>query len=168
MQQDEGILVHFGCSMLAGLFLCVLAAPIFVSPVGYAAWLRVEWIPLLLFFWAPRRPNLCPLWVPWVCGLLLDVLRGDPLGLNALCFLALFAILSAREAWFRSLSMLEQCIALFLLLLIYTSVTLVVLLMVGRGLAYWWLAILPVTITSLLWPVASVVLERVHARAVNV
>ncbi len=154
--------------MIGGLFLYVLAAPLFDPSVPYGNWLRVEWIPLLLFFWGQRQPNWPPLWVPWLCGLLLDVLRGDPLGLNALCFLGMAWFISARFEWFRTLSLIEQCLALFLCLCFYALISLGVLLFAGRALGDWWFAVLPPIITAALWPLSFVLLVRIHSRALNV
>ena len=168
MQQDETATFHFVLSMIGGIFLYIVAAPLFGSPDGYGAWLRVEWIPLLLFFWGQRRPNWPPLWIPWLCGLFVDVLRADPLGFNALCFLLLTWLLSVRFEWFRTLALLEQCLALLLFLCIYQAATLGVLLLVGRDLGVWWMSFMPPLITAALWPISTVILARIHSRALNV
>ena len=169
MQQDVTATFHFVLSMIGGLALYLIATPLFGPAVDYSLWLRAEWIPLLLFFWSQRRPNWPPLWIPWLFGLFVDVLRAEPLGLNALCFLALTWLLSTRHEWFRTLSLVEQCLALFLLLLLYIGLTLGVLLLLGHDLgAWWWLSLLPALITAALWPLASVLLLFVHARAIDV
>lgn len=169
MQNDATATFHFVFSMIGGLVLYLIATPLLGPTVDYSAWLRVEWIPLLLFFWGQQRPHWPPLWIPWLFGLFVDVLRGEPLGLNALCFLAFTWLLSIRHDWFRTLSLIEQCIALFLFLCLYTGITLGVLLLVGHDLgAWWWLALLPALITAAIWPLVSVLLLFVHARALNV
>ena len=168
MQRDETASFHFVLSMIGGIFLYIIAAPLFGSPSGYGAWLRVEWIPLLLFFWGQRQPNWPPLWIPWLCGLFVDVLRADPLGLNALCFLGFSWLLSVRFEWFRTLALLEQCLALLLLLCAYAGTALLTLLLAGRDLGVWWFSFLPAIITAALWPIASVILVRIHSRALNV
>ena len=168
MQNDAVANLHLVLAMAAGLFLYVFATPLFAVPVGYGAWVRVEWIPLMLYFWGQRRPNWPPLWVPWLCGLLVDVLRGDPLGLNALCFLSLSWLMSARYEWFRSLVLLQQCLALFAILCVYGGISLAVLLASGQDVGAWWMAILPPFITAALWPLSSVLLMWIHVRAMNV
>lgn len=154
--------------MIGGIFLYILAAPLIGSPTGYGAWLRVEWIPLLLFFWGQRRPNWPPLWIAWLCGVFVDVLRAEPFGFNALFFVALSWLLSVRFEWFRALGILEQCLALLLILCLYAGAILGALFVVGRDLAGWWMSFLPPIITAALWPISSVVLARIHARALNV
>lgn len=168
MQQDETASFHFVLSMVGGIFLYIVAAPLVASPTGYGALLRVEWTPLLLFFWGQRRPNWPPLWIPWLCGLFVDVLRGDPLGLNALCFLVMCWLLSVRFDWFRTLVLHEQCVALLLILCMYAGATLGVLLLIGRDPGVWWTSFLPPIITVALWPISSVILTRIHSRALNV
>lgn len=169
MQQDITATFHFVLSMIGGLFLYLVATRLLGPSFGYSAWLRVEWIPLLLFFWAQQRPNWPPLWIPWLFGLFVDVLRGEPLGLNALCFLTLTWLLSTRLEWLRTLSLFEQCMALFLLLCAYTAITLGVSLLIGQNLgAWWWLSLLPALITAVLWPLTSVLLLFIHGRALNV
>lgn len=168
MQSDALANLHLGLAMVAGLFLYVLATPLFTTTVGYGAWVRVEWIPLILFFWGQRRSGWPPLWVPWLFGLLVDVLRADPLGLNALCFLGMSWLLSARYEWFRGLALIRQCLALFVLLCVYAGVSLCVLFFSGRDLGVWWMTLLPPLITAALWPISTVLLMRVHARAMHV
>ncbi len=168
MQQEVTATFHLILSLIGGLFLYVFVAGLFGAVSGYSAWLRAEWIPLLLFFWAQRRPHWPPLWIPWLFGLFVDVLRGDPLGLNALCFIAFTWLLSTRHEWLRTLSLLEQCLALFLLLCVYEAITLVVLLLIGYDLgAWWWLSLLPALMTAILWPLTLALLLFVHGRAVN-
>ncbi|MCY4040177.1 MAG: rod shape-determining protein MreD [Gammaproteobacteria bacterium] len=169
MQQDLVTpTFHLILSMVVGLFLYLVATRLSGGSEGLGAWLRVEWIPLLLFFWARQRPNWPPLWIPWLFGLFLDVLRGEPLGLNALCFLTFTWLLSTRHEWVRSLSLFEQCMALFLFLCAYIALTLGVLLVTGHNLgAWWWLSLLPALITAALWPLTSVLLLFVHGRAFN-
>ena len=169
MQQEITAGFHFVLSMIGGLFLYLIATPLLGAAVDYTTWLRAEWIPLLLFFWGLRRPNWPPLWIPWLFGLFVDVLRGEPLGLNALCFVTFTWLLSTRHEWFRTLSMLEQCLALFLLLCAYIGITLCVLLLIGQDLgAWWWMSLLPALITAMFWPLTSVLLSFIHARALNV
>lgn len=168
MQSDALANLHLGMAMVVGLFLYVLATPLIAVPVGYGAWVRVEWIPLMLFFWGQRCSGWPPLWVPWLCGLLVDVLRADPLGLNALCFLSLSWLLSARYEWFRGLALLRQCLALLVLLWMYAGFSLGVLFIFGRDLGTWWMTLLPPLITATLWPISTVLLMRIHARAMHV
>ncbi len=159
---------HLVLSLIGGLFLYLVATRFFAPSQGFGAWLRVEWIPLLLFFWGQQRPHWPALWIPWLFGLFVDVLRGDPLGLNALGFVALAWFLSTRHEWLRTLSLLEQCVTLFLLLCVYIAVTLGVLLLTGYELgAWWWLSLLPALTTAALWPLTSVLLLFVHGRALN-
>lgn len=168
MQDDAIANLHIALAMVVGLFLYVVATPLFAAPVGYGTWVRIEWIPLMLYFWGQRRSDWPPLWIPWLCGLLVDVLRGDPLGLNALCFLGISWLMSVRFEWFRSLVLLEQCLALFAILCVYGGVGIGVLLVSGHDLGPWWMVFLPPLITAALWPISSVLLMWIHTRAMNV
>ncbi len=56
--------------------------------------LRPEWLVLTVFFWTLRAPNLVGITVAFFVGLLLDVVSGSYLGVNALalCIVAYLAI----------------------------------------------------------------------------
>jgi rod shape-determining protein MreD len=69
-------------SVLALLFFMELAS----APYPFSAILRAPFFLMALYFWSIHRPGLIPPWLVFVSGLVLDLLSGVPLGLNAMLF----------------------------------------------------------------------------------
>ncbi|MCD8513982.1 MAG: rod shape-determining protein MreD [Nitrincola sp.] len=87
MRQDTtqgGFLIIFA-TFLLGLILSQLPLPDFLM------WYRPEWVALVLIYWVMMLPHRVGLMSAFFMGLLLDVIRGSVLGLNALS-LTLIAI----------------------------------------------------------------------------
>ena len=80
MRQDAtqgGFLIIFA-TFLLGLILSQLPLPDFLM------WSRPEWVALVLIYWVMMLPHRVGLLSAFLMGLLLDVIRGSVLGLNAL------------------------------------------------------------------------------------
>lgn len=146
-----------GSTLLAAATLSVAHLP--GALPDWVAWLRPDWVVLVMFFWLIERPHRVGMLASWVFGLLLDVLHGDPLGLNGLG-LAVMALLG--WAWYERLRMqggAQQAMVLFVIALVIGAVR--------DGVAYWaqdaplspGVAVSP-AVTALLWPVAVVLLSR--------
>lgn len=67
--------------VLTGLIAILLDA----SPGG--GLMVAPFLAAVLFFWIIHRPEAAPLWVSFLLGLLLDVLAGGILGVNALALM---------------------------------------------------------------------------------
>lgn len=81
------------------LFCAVLAlvGTISLFPVSLAEW-RPEWVGLVVAYWVLRAPTTFGMLTAWVLGLLVDVLRADILGVNALAMAVVaFLVLSAHQ-----------------------------------------------------------------------
>lgn len=71
-------------ALIVFLFLVSAQAPLLLSAGGAGA-------PFLLmgvYYWSAYRPTLVPLWLVFILGLLLDLLSGAPVGLNAFVLVA--------------------------------------------------------------------------------
>ncbi len=89
--------------LLTALGSC-LAVLIQLLPFG-----TVETIPLApafaliaLFYWAVHTPEICPPWIPFVCGLFQDILSGGPLGFWALIYVIVFQAVLQNRLFFRA------------------------------------------------------------------
>lgn len=80
MRQDAtqgGSLIIFA-TFIVGLVLSQIPLPDFLQ------WYRPEWVALVLIYWVLSVPHRVGLVSAFATGLLLDIVRGSVLGLNAL------------------------------------------------------------------------------------
>ncbi len=87
-----------------------------VVPIGFQyAWLRPEWLVLLIVYWEIRMPADFGIGFAWMVGLVLDGFEGSLLGQHALAMAVvayLTIILHRRLSLF---STGQQCVVLFVL-----------------------------------------------------
>ncbi|KGE03214.1 rod shape-determining protein MreD [Pseudohaliea rubra] len=142
--------------ILASFFVaCVLA----VLPLGpWLAWLRPEWLLLVLTYWVIALPHRVGLVTAALAGLLMDVLEGAVLGQNVLA-LSLAALL-ARLLYqrMRVFSLAQQALTVFLIVGLHQLVCQWIQNLEGAG-ARSFLFLLPAVTSALLWPVVRLVLR---------
>ena len=69
---------------------------------------RPEWVPLVLIYWVMALPYRVGIGSAWMAGLVLDILEGSILGLNALALVALAYITLSLHQRLRMFSMFQQ------------------------------------------------------------
>ena len=69
---------------------------------------RPEWVPLVLIYWVMALPYRFGIGSAWVVGLVLDILEGSILGLNALALVALAYITLSLHMRLRMFSTFQQ------------------------------------------------------------
>lgn len=69
---------------------------------------RPEWVPLVLIYWVMALPYRIGIGSAWVVGLILDILEGSILGLNALSLVALAYITLSLHKRLRMFSTFQQ------------------------------------------------------------
>jgi len=69
---------------------------------------RPEWVPLVLIYWVMALPYRVGIGSAWVAGLVLDILEGSILGLNALALVILAYITLSLHRRLRMFSMFQQ------------------------------------------------------------
>ncbi|GGO82819.1 rod shape-determining protein MreD [Marinobacterium nitratireducens] len=149
-----GFLIIFG-TFLVGLVLSQLPLP------DTFEWGRPEWVPMILIYWVLALPHRVGLGMAWMFGLALDLLKGSPLGLNALS-LTLIAFLTL---------LIHQRLRMFPL----WKQALMVMVLVGiNQLTFHWMQaiagnardsfmfMLPSLVSALLWPWVFVLLRSIR------
>ncbi|GEN23931.1 rod shape-determining protein MreD [Halomonas cupida] len=104
-------------SLLWIWFTLLFALCLQVMPMaeGWQVW-RPDWLGLMLLYWCMHQPERVGVFHGFVLGLLLDLIEGAPLGQNALT-LSLLAFLSALVyPRFRTYSLVQQAVLIFVLL----------------------------------------------------
>jgi rod shape-determining protein MreD len=73
-------------SFIVAMLLSILPLPDMI------VWFKPDWVTLTLIYWVMALPNRVGVFSGWLLGLMVDVLHGETLGINALS-LALVAYL---------------------------------------------------------------------------
>ncbi len=125
----------------------------------WLGWLRPAWLAMVVFYWVMELPHRLGLISAWVIGLLLDVLYADPLGLNGFLLAAITYVGWRFYERLRMYSIVQQCVVVFLLVLVTESLRMVVQdIAWSRG--WSWSVILPALMSMLTWPFVYLVLQR--------
>lgn len=159
MSQSRGGFVIY-VSFLVALMLSALPLP------EELQWWRPEWVLLVLLYWIVALPSRVGLGTAWVLGILLDVLEGSLLGLNALALTIVSYIMILIYQRVRMFSWVQQVLFVFALVAL------------NQFIAHWVKGILgvssqslmflvPALISAVLWPVLFMLLRGVR-RGFNV
>lgn len=152
---------HGGWLILLTIALAMVLA-IFHVPESWPqwlGWLRPAWLAMVVFYWVMELPHRLGLISAWVIGLLLDVLYADPLGLNGFLLAAITYVVWRFYERLRMYSIVQQCIVVFLLVLVTESLRIVVQ-DVAWSRGWSWGVVLPALMSMLTWPFVYLVLQR--------
>ena len=84
---------------LLGLFLAIVEIPRWIPDWMEA--FRPDWVVLAIFYWSKYAPNRIGVFGAWLLGLLVDVVVGTPLGLNAFCLCGVVFVVLRTESRLR-------------------------------------------------------------------
>lgn len=150
-----GLVIFF--SFIAALMLTLVPLP------DWAAYLRPEWVSLVLIYWCMALPDRVGVGIGWVAGLFLDVIHGAVLGQYALALalVAYFTLTLHRRI--RVFPILQQMLVVLLLVLFQQLVVIWVKGFIGetpQSMRYW----LPSLTSMLLWPWLFVILRDLRRK----
>lgn len=69
---------------------------------------RPEWVPMVMIYWAMALPYRVGIGSAWVAGLVLDVLEGATLGVNALALVVITYVALSLHLRMRMFSTVQQ------------------------------------------------------------
>tara|TARA_B100000678_G_scaffold189068_1_gene158123 strand:+ start:647 stop:1126 length:480 start_codon:yes stop_codon:yes gene_type:complete len=141
--------VSYPVAILSAVVALVGTISLFPQAIGH--W-RPEWIGLVVVYWVLRAPQTFGIVLAWCLGLLVDVLRADILGMNALAMaLIAFMVLAAHQRM-KLFPLAQQSLVVFLMIgLAHMVVHFLHQLLgeAGGGFDY----LLPAVTSGLIWPV---------------
>jgi rod shape-determining protein MreD len=146
-----------GVSFIVALMLTALKLP------DWALIWRPGWVALVLIYWCMAVPHRIGVATAFMLGVLLDVMSGALLGQHALALAVVAFATHKLHRRVRVVPLWQQCVSIFLLMLIYQAMILWVNGALGvpvSGVALW---TLPFT-SMLLWPWVFVVLRDVRRK----
>jgi rod shape-determining protein MreD len=76
---------------------------------------RPEWVPMVLIYWVMALPYRLGIGSAWCAGLLLDILEGSTLGLNAISLVILAYVSLSLHQRMRMFTSLQQSGLIFVL-----------------------------------------------------
>ncbi len=94
-----------GVIFLSFFIACLLAIVPFPD---WAMNYRPEWVPMVVMYWAMALPHRVGIGSAWLVGLLLDVLEGSTLGVNAISLVVLAYVTLSLHLRMRMFSTLQQ------------------------------------------------------------
>lgn len=148
-------------------FCFIVAMLLVVVPLPFndwLGWLRPMFPLLVVVYWSVALPERYGIWWAWAGGLLVDVLRGLPLGTHAFAFAVVafaFARLSSR---IKVYPMAQQCGVVGLMGGVVVVILRQFLGAIDSITAMLPLALLAAVTTALLWPVALGIQDRLRRR----
>lgn len=92
------------------IFLCFFLAYL-LAIVPFPDWAmnyRPQWVAMVLIYWAMALPYRVGIGFAWVAGLLMDILEGSLLGINALALAIIAYITLSLHQRLRMFSSLQQ------------------------------------------------------------
>lgn len=159
MNQPRGGFVVY-LSFLVALMLSALPLPEDLQ------WWRPEWVLLVLLYWIVALPARVGLGTAWVLGILLDVLRGNLLGLNALALTIVAYVMLLVYQRVRMFSWLQQVLFVFALVALDQIIVHWVKGILGVS-SQTLMFLVPALVSAVLWPVLFMLLRGVR-RGFNV
>jgi len=146
-------------TILVALVLAVLHLP--ETWPQWLGWLRPAWMAMVIFYWVMALPHRLGLISAWIVGLLLDVLQGDPLGLNGFLLAGITYVAWRFYERLRMYSIAQQAGVVFVLVLIAETTRLLVQdLTFDRGLS--WGVLLPALMSMVIWPFLLLLMDRMR------
>jgi len=148
--------------VIAISFFCSFILTIFPLPTA-VAWARPVWILLIVSFWLISAPHRVGIVIAFMIGVLMDLLTGTILGLNALLFTILAYLLLKFHMQLRGKSSGQKILVMMVITTIYLAIQ------------YWftarhnityhtWKYWLPIFTTALCWPIVAFLLRDYHLR----
>ena len=139
----------------SGAFLfSILALP------NAVAYMRPEWVAMIVVYWVIKSPAKVGVVVAWLSGLVLDILEGNLLGVNALSLAVVAYLVLTMHQRIKLFPLIQQSFTVFLVVGIH--------LMIGHfirnvvddpvsGMTY----LIPALSSAIIWPVFSLLVDKV-------
>ena len=148
---------------IAGLTLFVAFILTIMPLPEWVVEFRPDWVTLVLIYWAMALPTKMGVTTAWLAGLMLDVSHGAILGQHALGLMLVIYIVHIQHQRLRVVSLVQQAIVIFFLLLLKQLIVLWVSGIVGHA-PDTWLYFMPTITGALLWPWIYIILRDLRRK----
>jgi len=144
--------------------LPVLAMALPFSFLDHASAIYPNLFYIVLFFWTLRRPDVYPLILVVLVGVLQDLLYDDWLGLNIFCNVLIYAVLMIYRRFLLGRSFQFTWSLFTVLVILVESLRLILYLNTIGGAPFIETFVLKTTLTILFYPVGISILDWLHRR----
>jgi rod shape-determining protein MreD len=113
---------------------------------------RPEWVPMVLIYWVMALPYRVGIGSAWIVGIVLDVLEGSVLGLNALGLVIIAYVTLNLHQRLRMFSALQQAGLLFAMVGINLMLSHWLEIVTGQTVASNLLFLMAALTSAIIWP----------------
>lgn len=142
--------------LVVAMLLTLLPLPDALNPY------RPYWVGLVLVYWALEIREMVSLGMAFVIGLVLDVLTGSLMGMNALSLVVLIYLVQRFRPRLRFFPPWQQALSVFGLLANDRVIRLWIASLMGEPMPTWHYWMSPLT-GIIIWPWLFLLLDRVRA-----
>lgn len=147
-------------SLIVALIFAVMHLPEWWPQ--WLGWLRPNWVLLTIFFWVLAVPQRFGLVAAWLLGVVVDVLHGEPLGLNGALFAVFTYITWSIYERLRMFGALQQAILLFFMVLLAEGARMIGLMLLIERDAQFGFAVTAL-VSAVMWPMVRELLGQVES-----
>ena len=123
---------------------------------------RPEWVPLVLIYWVMALPYRVGIGSAWMAGLILDILEGSILGLNALPLVIIAYITLSLHQRLRMFSLYQQSGLIIALVGLNLMICNWLQLLTGQTVSNSLLFLIAALTSALIWPFLFQILRQLR------
>ncbi len=123
---------------------------------------RPEWVPMLLIYWAMALPYRVGIGWAWAVGLILDILEGSILGINAISLVIIAYVTLSLHQRMRMFSTLQQSGLVLALVGLNLMVCHWLLLVTGQTVAANLMYLMAALSSAIIWPSLFQLLRQIR------
>lgn len=120
---------------------------------------RPEWVVMTLIYWAMALPNRVSIGVAWFSGLLMDIVSGEQLGLQAFSYALAIYLVSRFHLQLRQYPLWQQAFIILSLVFLVHLISVINAHSVS-GWHFW----MPAVSSTLFWPITYTLLKTVRRK----
>lgn len=139
----------------------VIALMLTVFPLfGRLAWLRPDFILLVLIFWLFYLPHRINVGTAFIVGLLAGLINGNLLGENALAYVIISYVISRYGRWMAMTNLISHGLMMVVILLTYKIIIFIIEAILNYPLnsSLYWLSLLS---NLIVWPLVYLTLAKI-------
>lgn len=123
---------------------------------------RPQWVALVMIYWTMALPYRVGIGYAWLAGLMLDILEGSLLGLNALALAIIAYITLSLHQRLRMFFMLQQSAVVLALVGLHLMMTYWMKIAAGQSVASNLYFLLGALSSALMWPWMFILLRQMR------
>ncbi len=139
-------------------FIVAFVFSVLVLPHA-VAYMRPEWVAIVVIYWVIKVPGQVGVVVAWLMGLLLDVLEGGLLGVNALSLAVVAYLILTMHQRIKLFPLIQQSFTVFLVVGIHLMIGHFIRNVTGNpvsGMGY----LIPALSSAIIWPVVYLLIDK--------